>query len=76
MTRIILTDDTGRILASAPSAEDLGSPGIHFGYRPLRGQHSHTVEIPTHIRTLEGLQELHKTHRVEKTGGVSRLIRS
>jgi hypothetical protein len=76
MKRIILTDESGRILASAPAAEDLGSPGVHFGYRPLRGQHSHTVEIPSHVQTLEALQELHKTHRVEKAEGVSLLIRS
>jgi hypothetical protein len=75
MKRIILADESGRILASAPAPEDLGGSGIHFGYRPLRGQHSHTVDIPAHIRTLEALQELHKTHRVEKAEGVSRLVR-
>lgn len=74
MKRIVLTDDSGRILASGPATEDLVPSGLHFGYRLLRGQHIHTVELPEHVQTLKALQELHKTHRVEKGDGISQLI--
>lgn len=73
MKRIIVTDQSGRIIATGPHHQDI--PGLQgkFGFAPLKGQQVHEVELPDHVSKLEHIADLHKTHRVVVTGGSPKL---
>jgi hypothetical protein len=76
MKRLVLTNDIGDILATGPHPGDCpqgnGLP-TGFGFVPLSGQHLHVVQFPDHIRTMDDLEEIHRTYKVIKRNGQSRL---
>ena len=45
-----------------------------FGFTPLEGQHVHEVELPEHVKTIQHLQDLHKTHQVSVEGERAKLV--
>jgi hypothetical protein len=68
--RLVVADGDGRILASAPHADDLGevTRGPRFtGFVELAGQHVYVVDVPPAVATAEGLLTLHVSHRVDVT---------
>lgn len=73
MRRIIVSDESGRIIATGPHPEDVAEMRGKFGFMALPGQKVHEVELPAHITTLKQLQELHSTHHVKLEGGRARL---
>lgn len=77
MKRIIVTDEKGTILASGPDPADTeartdGGP-TQWGYTPLQGQRVHLVDVGR-VESIEDLERLHKTQRVEGTGDQARLV--
>jgi hypothetical protein len=78
MKRLILTDATGKIVATGPHPDDLQHAGQsskgRFGFMPLAGQTVHEVELPAHVTTIEHLQQLHTSHRVAVEDGVAKLV--
>jgi UDP-N-acetylenolpyruvoylglucosamine reductase len=75
MKRIVVSDKSGRIIATGPHPEDIpGLPG-KFGFAALKNQQVHEVEMPDHVKTVEHLQELHKTYVVKAEGKTARLVK-
>lgn len=74
MRRLIVSDRSGRIIATGPHPEEVPEMRGKFGFAPLRDQYVHEVELPDHVRTIEHLQELHKTHVVNVEGKIARLV--
>ena len=69
MKRLIITDEKGRIIGTAPHPSELklGEKGGPSGFRIVaqKGQRVHEVLLPKSIRTVEDLQELHEKYIVQ-----------
>jgi hypothetical protein len=74
MRRLIVSDKSGRIIATGPHPEEVPEMRGKFGFAPLKDQQVHEVELPEHVRTIEQLQELHKTHVVKAEGKKATLV--
>jgi hypothetical protein len=74
MRRLVVTDRIGRIVATGPHPEDVPEMRGKFGFAALEGQSTHEVELPEHVRTIQHLQDLHKTHQVSVDGARARLV--
>jgi hypothetical protein len=74
MKRLIVADKNGRIIATGPHPEEVPEMRGKFGFSPLKNQYVHEVELPEHVKTIEHLQELHKTHVVKVEGKSAKLI--
>jgi hypothetical protein len=74
MKRLIVADNSGRIIASGPHPDDIPEMKGRFGFAPLTGQSVYEVDLPDHVKTVEHLQELHKTHVVQVEGKVAKLL--
>lgn len=48
--RLIVTDRSGRIVATGPHPEDVPEMRGKSGFTPLEGQHVHEVELPEQER--------------------------
>lgn len=71
MRRLVLVDDSGNIVATAPHPEDMdppepGAPQF-VGLAPSEGQQVHVMTVPTELSSDEGLRTLHSSYRVEAT---------
>jgi phosphatidylethanolamine-binding protein (PEBP) family uncharacterized protein len=77
MKRLVVADANGIIVASGPHPDDLpkaaGEVGF-FGITPPSGHHVHDVELPVHIKTVEQIMELHKSHFVKVESGLTKLV--
>ena len=75
--RIVLTDTTGRILATSIQPDDIvitdPAAPTFGGYLPLEGQVVHTIDLPSHLIDHDGLKQLHLEYLVEVDNGVARL---
>lgn len=74
MKRIIVTDESGQIIATGPHPEEESETAVTFGFNALEGQQVHEVELPDHVTTVEYLQELHATHVVKVEGKRAKLV--
>lgn len=74
MKRLIVTDDSGQIIATGPHPDDVPETKVQFGFEALDGQRVHEVELPEYVTTVEHLQDLHQTHVVNVNGKTARLV--
>ena len=74
MKRLIVSDGSGRIIATGPHPDDVPEMRGQFGFATLRGQHGHEVELPEQVTSTQHVQELHQTHEVKVEGEQPTLI--
>ncbi len=74
MKRLIVTDNSGHIIATAPHPDEIPGMKGKFGFAPLKNQYVHEVDLPEQIKTLEHLQQMHKTYVVQVEGKRSKLL--
>jgi len=78
LKRLILTDKSGRIIATGPHPaeypEAASGRKSSFGISALKGQQVHEVELPDHIKTIEDIQALHKSHQIKVEAGKPTLV--
>lgn len=74
MRRLVVSDRSGRIVATCPHPEDLPETRGKFAFAALKGHDIHEVELPEHVRTIEHLEDLHRTHQVSVEGERSTLV--
>ena len=75
MKRLIVTDNSGQIIATGPHPDDEPEVQVRFGFEALDGQQVYEVELPEYVTTVEHLQELHQTHGVHVEGKTAKLVR-
>jgi len=68
MKRLIVSDRSGRIIATGPHPDDVPEMRGKFGVAPLQGQHVHEVELPEQVTSIQHVQELQQTHQVKVEG--------
>jgi hypothetical protein len=76
MKRLIVTDNSGQIIATGPHPDDEPETQVRFGFEALDGQQVYEVELPEYVTTVEHLQELHQTHVVKVAGKTAKLVRN
>ena len=74
MTISLLTDESGRIIATLRPAEAPGNRPTDVHMHPGPGQKVHHVVLPEQLAHLRPLASLHQTHRVEVTGQEAHLV--
>jgi len=70
----VLTDESGKIVATLRPAEALGSRPTDVHMRVGAGQKLHQVVLPDELMHLRSLVSLHDTHRVVVTGLEAHLV--
>jgi len=70
----VLTDESGRIIATMRPVEQPGEGPAHLHMPARPGQKVHHVDLPEELRHLRSLASLHDTHRIEVTGQEARLV--
>jgi hypothetical protein len=80
MKRSVVTDETGKVLATCPLIETNAGAStdqpIHLGFAPMPGQRVHIVEIPEELNSREGLMALHTSYRVVVQDGIPHMEQS
>jgi len=78
MRRLVVTDKSGRIIATGPHPADYPNAAqgrnASFGFAALKGQTVHEIELPEHIKTIEHIRALHKSHQVKIKDGKPQLV--
>lgn len=70
----VVTDETGRIIATLRPAECPGTRPSNLRMHPRDGQRVHHLDLPAELAHLRSLVSLHHTHRVESAGAEPRLV--
>jgi hypothetical protein len=75
--RLVVLDENGQIVATAPHPDDL--PGAEdegkFGVLPVDDDHVvYEVELPGHMTTLEDILRLHESYTVAIEEGRAKLV--
>lgn len=64
-----------QVLRLGSAVWQLGNCGPRYlGFVAMEGQQVHTVEIPEELQNPQGLADIHKSHRVHRSGDTARLI--
>jgi hypothetical protein len=74
MKRLVVSDNSGRIIATGPHPDEKPDGHVRYGFNALDGQQIHELELPEHIRSIEQVVELHTTHVVRIHGSTARLV--
>jgi hypothetical protein len=77
MKRLVVLDESGKIVATAPHPDDFGDAEGEggFGVLPLDDDHVvYEVELPDHVTTFEDIQRLHESHTVVIEEGRGKLV--
>jgi hypothetical protein len=74
MTISVLTDESGKIVATLRPAEAAGNRPTDVHMKVGAGQRVHEVVLPDELAHLRSLVSLHDTHRVEVTGRQAHLV--
>lgn len=70
----VLTDESGKIVATLRPVEAAGNRPTDVHMRVSAGQKVHHVVLPEELTHLRSLVSLHETHRVEVTGQEAHLV--
>jgi hypothetical protein len=74
MKRLVVSDNSGHIIATGPHPDEKPDSHVVYGFNALDGQQIHELELPEHIRSIEQVVELHTTHVVRIYGSTARLV--
>jgi hypothetical protein len=77
MKRLVVLDESGKIVATAPHPDDMsGAEGEGgFGVLPLDDDHVvYEVELPGHMTTFEDILRLHESYTVVIEEGRGKLV--
>lgn len=74
MKRLVVVDENGTIVATAPHPDDAGDEG-RFGVLPVDDDHVvYEVELPGDMTTLEDILRLHESYTVDIEEGRAKLV--
>jgi|HubBroStandDraft_4_1064222.scaffolds.fasta_scaffold583921_1 hypothetical protein len=74
MTISVLTDESGKIVATLRPAEAAGNRPTDVHITPRAGHTVHHVVLPDELAHLRSLVSLHETHRVDTSGEEAHLV--
>ena len=74
MKLTIISDQTGRILATAEVIRGGKDAPTNLSIRPREGQNLHEIEVDDRVVTRDSVAQLYETHRLEMRRNTATLV--